>query len=151
MPPTLDPAKRRVERASQRRTEMIRKLPAALIAIVAMLLLTASSAFAFECYNANRSPQGNAAAAKSPALVSASEALSLFCGLSEDEAADVIAQLDAQGFKTDFLINGNALMAGGLERNGNGEELLHDGQGIDHLSDEFFGALLTLAPSCGDE
>ena len=39
-------------------------------------------------------------------------------------------------------------MAGGLEKNGNNEDLLHDGQGIDHLSGEFFAALIELAPTC---
>jgi hypothetical protein len=41
-------------------------------------------------------------------------------------------------------------MAGGLELNGKGEEKLHDGQAIDHLSDEFFEALFA-PPSCAGE
>jgi hypothetical protein len=140
MPPTLDPAKRRVERASQRRTEMIRKLPAALIAIVAMLLLTASSAFAFECYNASRSAKGNAAAAGSPALASPAEILANpdIVGLCPEGVDFVLAGLQDLGYDTNILINERALMAGGLERNGKNEELLHDGKGIDHLGEEFF-------------
>jgi hypothetical protein len=121
------------------------------MAIVLTLTLSGSTAFAFECYNASRSAKGNAAAAKSPALVSAHEALTEFCGLTDEQAAGVIDELANQGFKTDFLINFRALMAGGLEKNGKGGELLHNGKGIDHLSGEFFGALIELAPSCGEE
>jgi hypothetical protein len=121
---------------------LIRKLGASALAVTAAVALTGSSAFAFECYNASRSEKGNEAAAKAPSLVSIEEALGMFCGLGPEAAAVVIAELEDQGFKTDFLINGRALMAGGLERNGKGEELLHDGRGIDHLSEAFFDALL---------
>ena len=129
-------------------TRLIRKFGATALALTAALALTGSSAFAFECYNASRSERGNEAAAKAQALISAEEALALFCGLDAEEAAVVIAELEDEGFKTDFLINGHGLMAGGLVRNGKGEEKLQDGQAIDHLSDEFFGALFTLVPEC---
>jgi hypothetical protein len=131
-------------------TLLIRKFGATALAITAAIALTGSSAFAFECYNASRSDNGNAAAAKAQALVSAEEALMLFCGLDADQAADVIATLEDEGFDTDFLINGHTIMAGGLERNGKGEDKLDDGQAIDHLSEEFFAALAVLAPSCDE-
>lgn len=73
----------------------------------------------------------------------------MFCSLSSAEAREVIAAMQALGFYTDFLINGHALMAGGLEKNGKGDEKLHDGRQFDHLSDEFFAALVEVAPSCG--
>ena len=126
-----------------------RNLMAVGFASTAALAMTAGSVFAFECYNASRSDQGNAAAAKSPALVSAEEALAMFCGLDPAAADGVIASLEEQGFDTGFLINSHALMAGGLEKNGKGDEKLHDGQAIDHLSEDFFAALVELAPSCG--
>jgi hypothetical protein len=126
----------------------VRKVVTAGATATAALALTGGAALAHECYNASRSDQGNAAAAKSQALVSAEEALSLFCGLDAEESAIVLAQLEEQGFETGFLINSRALMAGGLEKNGKGGEKLHDGQAIDHLGEDFFGALVALAPSC---
>jgi|GEM_PF-6587063 len=128
-----------------------RKLSAVALAAVGALSLTAGSAFAFECYNASRSDQGNAAAAKAPALISAEEALGMFCGLDSEAAAEVIAAMEADGFDMDFLINGQTLMAGGLERNPKHAAKLDDSQGIDHLSDEFFIALFTLVPECAGE
>jgi hypothetical protein len=127
---------------------IFRTLTAATASAAATIALTGGAAFAFECYNASRSDQGNAAAANSQALVSAEEALAMFCGLDADQSATVLAELEDQGFNTDFLINSHALMAGGLEKNGKGEEKLHDGQAIDHLGEDFFGALIALAPSC---
>jgi len=61
-------------------------------------------------------------------------------GLCPEGAAFVIAGLDEQGFKADVLINFRTLMASGLEKTGK-EDKLHDGQGIDHLSAEFFAAV----------
>ena len=127
---------------------MFRNLVAAGATAVTTIALTGGMALAHECYNASRSDQGNASAAKSQALVSGEEALAMFCGLDAASADAVLAQLQGQGFDTDFLINSHALMAGGLEKNGKGEEKLHDGQAIDHLGDEFFAALAALAPSC---
>ena len=131
-------------------TSLIRKFSATALALTAAIALSSSSAFAFHCYNESRSEQGNDAAAKAQALVSAEEALIGFCGLTAAEAADVIAELEDQGFATDFLINFHAVMAGGLERNGKGEDLLHNDKGIDHLGDDFFAALAVLAPSCDE-
>lgn len=125
-----------------------RKLVIGVPVVITAIAMSGGTAFAFECYNASRSDRGNDAAAASQALVSLDEALQLFCGLSEDEADAIIEQMEAMEFETDFLLNGHALMAGGLERNGTGEEKLHNGQAIDHLTDEFFEALFTLIPSC---
>jgi len=109
------------------------------VAVVAMLSLSAGPALAFECYNANRSAQGNAnAGAHSRGLASLERLLADDVGLCPAGIDYVIAGLDELGYKTDVLINQHALMAGGLEKNGKGEEKLHDGQGIDHLSDQFF-------------
>jgi hypothetical protein len=114
----------------------------------AVFALAGSSVLAFECYNASRPEQGNLSAANSPALVSLDEPLVMFCGVDPAGTAAIKAALAAQGFRTDVLINFRTLMAQGLEKNGKGEEKLHDGQAIDHLSEEFFAALFTLVPSC---
>jgi hypothetical protein len=109
------------------------------------------SALAFECYNASRSDQGNAHAAKSPALQSLSEVLAdpEIVGLCPEGVEHVLAGLEDEGYRTDQVINFRTLMAGGLEKNGQpqGEELLHDGKGIDHLGEEFFA---TVDPLIGE-
>ena len=101
----------------------------------AMGLALSTPASAFECFNANRSDKGNAAAAGSQALISAEEFLAEIVGLCPDGVEFVISGLAAEGFDTDFLINGHTVMASGLEENH--EDKLHDGMGIDHLSEEF--------------
>jgi hypothetical protein len=110
------------------------------IAIAALVAL-ATPAAAFECYNAVRSAQGNQSAARSNALFSFEEILSdpEIVGLCPDGVQFVLAGLEAAGFRTDVLINFRTLMARGLERTH--EEKLHDGSGIDHLSEEFFATV----------
>lgn len=105
---------------------------------VGALLGLAAPAGAFQCYNAVRSAQGNASAASSRALVSFEQILADpdIVGLCPDGVDFVLDGLEAAGFRTDVLINFNTLMASGLERTHPGK--LHDGRGVDHLSDEFF-------------
>jgi hypothetical protein len=120
---------------------MIRKASVLAIAIVAVLGLTCTSAFAFECYNASRSAQGNASVAEhSNTFATLGDILAdpEIVGLCPEGVEFVLAGMEALGYRTDVLINGRTLMAGGLERNGKGEELLHNGKGIDHLSEQFF-------------
>jgi len=103
-------------------------------------LFTTASALAFECYNTQRSEQGNAAAARSTALMSLEEILSdpEIVGLCPAGVAHVLEGLEEEGFRTDVLISFRTIMAQGLEKNGKGEAKLHDGKGIDHLGEEFF-------------
>jgi hypothetical protein len=116
-------------------------------AAVATIALSASSAFAFECYNASRSAQGNQAAAGSNGFFNFETALIEFDGLCPAGAQVVIDGLEDAGFRTDLLINAHTLMAGGLEKNGKGENQLHDGKGIDHLTGEFFATVESLIPA----
>ncbi len=105
-----------------------------------LALMMGASAYAFECYNTQRSDQGNASAgAHSNGLDSIEEILGNpeLVGLCPAGVEHVISGLDEAGFRTDVLINGHTLMAGGLEKNGK-DAKLHDGKGIDHLSAEFF-------------
>ena len=125
---------------------MLRRIWFVVAATLVTVALTASSAFAFECYNANRSARGNEAAATSNAFFTIETALIEFEGLCPAGAQVVIAGLEDAGFRTDVLINANALMAGGLEKTGK-EDKLHDGQGIDHLGDEFFATVGSLIPA----
>lgn len=109
------------------------------IAALIALAVTGGSAFAYECFNASRSANGNTHAANG-ALRSLDEILAdpEIVGLCPAGVDHVIDGLEDAGYRTDVLISFNALMAGGLEPNGKGEEKLHNGKGIDHLSEEFF-------------
>ncbi len=108
---------------------------------IAALVAFAAPAGAFECYNAVRSAQGNRSAARSNALFSFQEILSdpEIVGLCPDGVEFVLTGLEAEGFRTDVLINFRTLMARGLERTH--PEKLQDGSGIDHLSEEFFATV----------
>jgi hypothetical protein len=121
---------------------MRRRLSLSLGASVLVLAVSATAAFGFECYNASRSAQGNAAAAGSDALETIADILAdpNIVGLCPAGVDHVVAGLEDAGFRTDVLINSHALMAGGLEKNGKTDKL-HDGKGIDHLSEEFFAAV----------
>jgi hypothetical protein len=107
----------------------------------AVLVASAAPAAAFECYNAVRSAQGNQSAAGANALLSIEEILAdpEIVGLCPEGVEFVVAGLEAEGFRTDVLINFRTLMARGLERTH--PEKLHDGSGVDHLSQEFFATV----------
>jgi hypothetical protein len=113
----------------------------------AVLVASATPAGAFECYNAVRSAQGNQSAANASALYSFEEILAdpEIVGLCPEGVDFVIAGLEDAGFRTDVLINFRTLMARGLEKQH--EEKLHDGSGVDHLSEEFFA---TVDPLIGE-
>jgi hypothetical protein len=119
---------------------MKKKLIIGGIGAAAAVLAVATPASAFHCYNAMRSAQGNVAAAKSGALMSFSEILGdpEVVGLCPEGVDFVIAGTAAAGYETDQLVSFRSVMAQGLERSGDQNDLLHDGKGIDHLSDEFF-------------
>jgi hypothetical protein len=114
---------------------------------MAVVVALATPASAFECYNALRSAQGNMSAARANALFSLEKILSdpEIVGLCPEGVEFVLAGLEDAGFRTDVLINFRTLMARGLERTH--PEKLHDGSGIDHLSEEFFA---TVDPLIGD-
>jgi hypothetical protein len=117
---------------------MRERLFGAVSVATAALVGFATPASAFECYNAVRSAQGNMSAARANALYSFEEILSdpEIVGLCPEGVEFVLSGVEAAGFRTDVLINFRTLMARGLERTH--EEKLHDGSGIDHLSEEFF-------------
>ena len=107
----------------------------------AMAVGVAAPASAYECYNAVRSAQGNQSAAGSAALMSFEEILTdpEVVGLCPQGAEYVIEGLEEEGYRTDVLISFRALMARGLEETH--PEKLHDGKGIDHLSEDFFAVV----------
>ena len=111
----------------------------AVFAAAFLALFVSASAYAFECYNTQRSDQGNQSAAKSAGLMSLEEVLGdpQIVGLCPEGVDHVIEGLNAAGYRTDILINFHTVMAQGLEKSGH-EDKLHDGKGIDHLTPEFF-------------
>ncbi len=119
------------------------KVVIVIIGGLALVMALAGPAAAYECYNASRSDTGNArVAANSQGLWTAERILGEGFGLCPAGVTHVIDGLHAANFDTSFTINPRTLMAGGLERgntkNPNAATLLHDGKGIDHLSEEFF-------------
>lgn len=112
----------------------VRRLLTVLVSAVAIMMLTATSAFAFHCYNASRSETGNTqAAANSQALESVGTLLDQvrgFCPAVSDEADDVEDAIVNEGLDPDqVVVHTKTLMASGAEGTG----VLHDGRGIDHL------------------
>ncbi len=118
---------------------MKQKLLVAFLAAFVALIMGAS-AYAFECYNTQRSAQGNAAAgAHSRTLLSFERILGdpEIVGLCPAGVEHVISGVEDAGYRTDVLISFRTLMAQGLEKAGH-EDQLHDGKGIDHLTEAFF-------------
>jgi hypothetical protein len=109
----------------------------AVFAAAFLALVVSGSAYAFECYNTQRSEQGNASGANGQGLISPEEFLSEDVGLCPEGVDHVLAGLEEAGYPSDPLINIHALMAGGLEKTGK-EDKLNDGKGIDHLPQDFF-------------
>ena len=112
----------------------------AVFAAAFLALFVSASAYAFECYNTQRSDQGNkSAGANSSALMSFERILAdpEIVGLCPEGVDHVLEGLEAADYRTDILINFRSLMAQGLEKSGH-EEKLHDGKGIDHLTEQFF-------------
>lgn len=115
------------------------------------LLVMSSSALAHFCYVANRSPQGAQSAAGSPTWISISEILTEEIGLCPAGVEHVLDGIEASGLPRTLMIHGRTIMAQGLEHKH--PEKLHDGRGIEHLSDADFAAFEILVgeafPLCG--
>ena len=120
---------------------MIGKLLIGGAAAIAAIVLSGGSAFAFHCFNASRSEDGDAHAANGR-MVSVEEFLSdpEIVGLCPAGVDHVIEGLQDEGFDTDMLFNFNTLMAGGLEKTGDKNGNLDNDKGIDHLDQEFMDA-----------
>lgn len=99
--------------------------------MLAILALTATTAFAHICYNASRSDTGNANAARSHALGSGTEFLAVLHAVGCGDEADALEDaLTADGLDpANILVNERAVMAAGVV----GKSQSFDGKGIDHL------------------
>jgi hypothetical protein len=134
----------------------MRRIQIVVAVSLALVLLSASAAAAFECINSSRSDAGNAGAAGSHGWFSLPlEEIFGFLVASHDDPefnlpeADpsdipgMVADAESMGVPSSFLLNAHAVAAGGLEghdRNG----VLADGHGIDHFP-ELYGAQLFTA------
>ena len=138
---------------------MKKQMIAAVAGVGLMLAAIPGSAFAHECFNANRSAQGNAGASNSQRWLTVH--IGEFygdpeLGLTAQQAADAEALALQMGVPESFTIFiGNHTIAEGtpsMDRNGHAS----DGKGIDHIFDAYgaqlVGALCTVvpdAPLCG--
>jgi hypothetical protein len=119
-------------------------------------LATAGSAFAHECYVANRSAQGNTMAgthSQAWETVSLDTILTQFIGVPADVAACVEAKAPDAGIPDSFVFGSKqAVGQGGViaENNPNmtAKGLDADGKGIDHAEDAIGPALFALIGEC---
>ena len=122
---------------------MIRTSITAFATALVVLVITASAAFAHECYNASRSATGTTHAESAQALSSYGELLDELC-----PEGDAIVQgwVEENDFDTDgILVQTNALMGGGALRQGNKTT---DGHDIDYLPAGFSEAIGAAFGTC---
>lgn len=126
---------------------MKRRLAPALVLGAFLLLATASSAFAHECFNASRSEQGNTAILHSGSFykLELSTVFGVFLPeetgtrISANGVAWAVAEAERQGIPSSFVIwanktigvNGKGEDTPGILKNG------ADGHGIDHATDVY--------------
>jgi hypothetical protein len=132
---------------------MTLKKSVAVLSVVAVAAIAApTAALAHECYNANRSEQGNAGASNSQRwltietaefFASAHEFLPV-AQLSPAQIAQASAMAEAQGIPSTFTIFIGAKTIGeaaaAYEKNGKSA----DGKGIDHLFDAYGNQLVAI-------
>lgn len=132
------------------------RVSAGLAGAAILSLATAGSAFAHECFVANRSAQGNAMAgthSQAWETVSLDTILTQFIGLPADLAACVEAKAPAAGIPDSFVFGSKqAVGQGGViaENNPNmtADGLAANGTGIDHAEDAYGPALGELIGEC---
>lgn len=126
----------------------MKRLLTGAVAGVLALLLMGGPAYAHFCTNASRSEQGNEqVAANSKGWLSLDDFLR-FAGVCEDGVAHVVAGFEGTEWE-DLAIHGRTVMAQGLYHGDTG--LLHDGRGIDHLTEEDFVEIEALFVQLVDE
>lgn len=121
-----------------------------------ILVLGSGSAWAHECFVANRSAQGDAAAGSHSAAwdtVSLDTILTEFIGLPADVAACVEELAPAAGVPSSFVFGGKQAQGQGgviAENNPNfaAKGLGSDGKGIDHAEDAYGPAIGALIGQC---
>jgi hypothetical protein len=124
-------------------------------AVAALFIGSAGSAFAHECFPANRSAQGNASvAAHSAAWTSFTldDVLRQFIGLTdEDLIACVEAGAPAAGVPSLFVVGDKQAQGSDgviMNNNPNLDSKAADGKGIDHAEDAFVPLIGALIGQC---
>jgi hypothetical protein len=139
-----------------RTTRRLVRLSGGLIGAGILSVATAGSAFAHECYVANRSTQGNAMAgthSQAWQTVSLDTILTEFIGLPAGLAACVEAKAPAAGIPDSFVFGGKQAQGQGgviAENNPNmtADGLASNGRGIDHAEDTYGPAIGALIAQC---
>lgn len=132
------------------------RLTLATASAAVILVAGSGSAWAHECFVANRSAQGNASAGSHSAAweaVSLHTVLTEFIGLPDDLAACVEGLAPAAGVPSSFVFGGKQAQGQGgviAENNPNftAKGLGSDGKGIDHAEDVYGDVLGQLIGAC---
>lgn len=124
------------------------------VALAAVAVLgTGAAAYAHECFNPNRSEQGNAGASNSEAWLTV-HISELTFGLSEEDASCVLDAYAATGAPESFTIhvkgaNGQGGTIGA--NNPNHDTKAADGKGIDEIFAAYGGQIMGSFEACGAE
>ena len=113
------------------------------IGVAAASMLTASPAFAHECFIANRSATGNQQATNSGRweIATVSDFLVFELGFTPDCAATAVTDIAAAGLPTQFTIRSDKTIGEGSANPNTG-----NGKGLEHLGDSpIAGAVLGVA------
>ena len=115
------------------------------------VLATGAAAYAHECYNANRSEQGNAGASHSQAWFTLVVADVLGGELPPETAACVLAEYTEAGGPATFtvMVKGAQGQGGTIASNNPHVEKTGDGSGIDTIFGAYGGAIMGAYESCG--
>ena len=115
------------------------------------VLATGAAAYAHECYNANRSDQGNAGAGNSQAWYTLVVADALAGELPPDLAECVLTEYTNAGGPATFtvMVKGAQGQGGTIASNNPHVEKTGDGSGIDTIFGAYGGAILGAYEACG--
>ena len=123
-------------------------------ATAALVIVSAGAASAHECFVANRSDQGNAAAGQHSAawqVLTLDFIVTAFLGQTQEVADCVVAAAPDAGIPTVLVVGGQQAVGSEgviMENNPNGD-LATDGRGIDHAEDAYGDAIVGLVFACG--
>jgi hypothetical protein len=123
-------------------------------ATAALVIGSAGAASAHECFVANRSDQGNAAAGQHSAawqVLTLDFIVTAFLGQTQEVADCVVAAAPDAGIPTTFVFGGKQAVGteGVIMESNPVDGLTSDGRGIDHAEDVYGEAVVGLILACG--
>lgn len=133
-------------------SRMMTNMGAGVALAAAMALGTGAAAYAHECFNPNRSEQGNAGASNSQAWLTVHIA-ELTTGLSDDDAECVLDAYAETGAPESFtiLVKGAVGQDGTIASNNPHADKAGDGSGIDEIFAAHGGDIMGSFATCGVE